>query len=182
MDFYRPVSDAHLDANDTAGHERLVSTRAEAPPWQPAVAQWTPQVLSVLRIVVAFLFMAHGSQKLFAFPVGQPQSPVDISSLMGAAGLIESVGGLLLLMGLYTRPVAFLLSGEMAVAYFTAHAGKNFWPLLNGGEPAVLYCFLFLFFTAAGAGAWSLDAMLRSPRFLSRTPTTRHHDRWATSH
>lgn len=121
------------------------------------------RVLSVVRIVVAFLFIAHGTQKLFGFPAapgGEPAPPLDLTSQMGVAGILETFGGMLLLAGLFTRPVAFLLCGEMAVAYFTRHAPKSFWPALNGGELAVLYCFLFLFFVAAGAGVWSLDARL----------------------
>jgi putative oxidoreductase len=108
--------------------------------------------------------MAHGTQKLFGFPSAQPQDPVDLSSLMGIAGLLEFCGGALLLVGLFSRPIAFLLSGEMAVAYFLAHAPAGFWPALNGGELAVVFCFLFLFVAAAGPGAWSLDAVLGSVR------------------
>jgi putative oxidoreductase len=124
----------------------------------------TPMLLSVLRIVAGFLFVAHGTQKLFGFPGGQMPGPLDITSQMGMAGVLECVGGMLLLIGLFTRPVAFLLSGEMAVAYFLQHAPKSFWPVLNGGELAVLYCFIYLFFVAAGPGTWSLDTWLRSGR------------------
>jgi putative oxidoreductase len=109
--------------------------------------------------VAAFLFMAHGTQKLFAWPVAEPRDPVALVSLMGLAGVLEVFGGLLLLLGLFSRPVAFLLAGEMAVAYFTAHAPREFWPILNGGEPAALYCFLFLYLAATGPGPWSLDAL-----------------------
>lgn len=132
------------------------------------------RVLSVVRVVVAFLFVTHGTQKLFGFPAApgsEPAPPLDLTSLTGAAGLIEVIGGTLLVVGLFTRPVAFLLCGEMAVAYFLRHAPKGFWPALNGGELAVLYCFIFLFFAAAGAGAWSLDALLSRPRAARRPKT-----------
>src|SRR5262245_3249801 len=121
-------------------------------------------MLSVLRLVVGFLFIVHGAQKLFGVPAPMPGGPISLQSLMGVAGLLETVGGSLILLGLLTRPVAFVLAGEMAVAYFMQHAPKGFWPLLNGGEPAVLYCFLFLFFSVAGAGPISLDAMIGSWR------------------
>jgi putative oxidoreductase len=130
----------------------------------PIPAGWRDRLLSVLRIVAAFLFMLHGTQKLFAFPVSEPKDPVALFSLMGLAGVLEVFGGLLLLLGLFTRPVAFLLAGEMAVAYFKSHAPQGFWPNLNRGELAALYCFLFLFLGAAGAGPWSLDALLNRPR------------------
>jgi putative oxidoreductase len=120
-------------------------------------ALWAPRLLSILRIVAAFLFIAHGTQKLFAFPVLEPKPTVELFSLFGLAGVIELVGGLLLLVGLLTRPVAFLLSGEMAVAYFMAHFPRSFWPILNNGEHTVLFCFLFLYLAAAGGGEWALD-------------------------
>lgn len=122
----------------------------------------TSVLLSALRIVSAFLFMAHGTQKLFAWPVNQPRGTVELLSLSGAAGVLETFGGGLLLIGLFTRPVAFLLSGQMAVAYFLRHAPRDFWPILNGGELAALYSFLFLYFAAVGGGPWSLDALRRS--------------------
>jgi putative oxidoreductase len=122
---------------------------------------WTPYLRGLLRIVTAFLFMQVGTAKLFAFPAavmpGGGTAPV--ASLPGVAGVLETFGGALFLVGLFTRPVAFLLSGEMAVAYFIAHAPQGFWPVLNQGAPAALYAFLFLYFSAAGAGAWSLDAL-----------------------
>jgi putative oxidoreductase len=124
------------------------------------LANWTPRLLSVLRIVAAFLFMAHGMQKWFGFPAPFP-FPITLWSLPGIAGVMEIVGGALLLLGLFSRPVAFLLSGEMAFAYFIAHAPKNFWPILNGGESAVLFCFVFLYIAAAGGGPWSLDRLMR---------------------
>jgi len=123
-----------------------------------------PFLLSVLRAVSAFLFIAHGTQKLLAWPVNQPRNSVDLMSLSGAAGMLELFGGAMLFFGLFTRPVALVLSGEMAVAYFLRHAPRNFWPILNGGELAALYCFLFLYFAAAGGGAWSLDALMRTRR------------------
>jgi putative oxidoreductase len=130
----------------------------------PLPSSWAPTLRSVLRIVAAFLFMAHGSQKLFGFPVSEPRPTVDLMSQMGLAGVLEVFGGALLLLGLFTRPVAFILAGEMAVAYFVAHAPRSFWPVLNGGEPAVLFCFLFLYLAAAGPGPWSVDAAWRGRR------------------
>jgi putative oxidoreductase len=125
-----------------------------------------PYLLSILRIVTAFLFMQYGASKLFAFP--GPMTPdgktVEVASLMGVAGMLELFGGGLLLVGLLTRPIAFLLSGEMAVAYFMAHAPNGFWPLVNQGIPAVLFAFLWLYISSAGAGPWSLDAVLQSAR------------------
>ena len=110
---------------------------------------WSPRLLSVLRAVTAFLFMSHGMQKVLGLPVPRP-TPVDFTSLSGIAGVMELVGGGLLLLGLFTRPVAFLLSGLMAFAYFIAHAPQGFWPLLNHGELAALYCFVFLYFGRRG--------------------------------
>jgi putative oxidoreductase len=124
---------------------------------------WTPYLLSVLRIITAFLFMQYGTTKLFAFPAalmpGGGTAP--LTSLPGVAGALEFVGGALLLVGLFTRPVAFLLSGEMAVAYFMGHAPQGFWPILNSGAPAVFFAFLWLYVSAAGPGPWSLDALRR---------------------
>ncbi|MFO7655212.1 MAG: DoxX family protein [Candidatus Krumholzibacteriia bacterium] len=130
-------------------------------------AHWAPYLLSILRIVVAFVFMQHGSQKLFGVPAAEAREPVELLSLMGVAGILEFFGGLLLLVGLITRPVAFILSGLMAFAYFMQHAPRGFWPVVNGGEPAVLYCFVFLYLAAAGPGPWSLDAA-RPPRRRAR--------------
>jgi len=124
-------------------------------------SKWSPVLLSLLRIVAAFLFMQHGGQKLLGFP-GAGDHKVELMSLMGFAGCLELIGGGLLLLGLFTRPVAFLLSGEMAFAYFMAHAPQGFWPVLNQGEAAVLYCFVFLYLSAAGGGPWSLDRALRN--------------------
>ncbi|MDQ1707852.1 MAG: putative oxidoreductase [Pyrinomonadaceae bacterium] len=122
--------------------------------------EWAPYLLSLLRIVTAFLFTIHGAQKLFAFPTAPEGGKPPLASLYGAAGVLEFGGGLLLLLGLFTQPVAFLLSGQMAVAYFTAHAPKGFWPMKNGGESAVFFCFIFLFLVFAGGGPVSLDALL----------------------
>jgi putative oxidoreductase len=118
---------------------------------------WSPKLLSLLRIIAAFILMAHGTQKLFGWPAEEPQPTAALMSLMGLAGVLETFGGLLLLLGLFTRPVAFVLAGEMAVAYFKAHAPRGFWPILNHGELAVLLCFVFLYLAAAGGGRWSLD-------------------------
>lgn len=137
-------------------------------------------MLSVLRLVVGFLFIVHGTQKLFGVPAPMPGGPVSLESLMGAAGIIEVTGGTLILLGLLTRPVAFVLAGEMAAAYFRQHASHGFWPLLNGGELAVLYCFLFLFFVTAGAGPISLDALIGSWRSHMGSP--RFHPPHAAPH
>ncbi len=128
------------------------------------VAVWAPRALSILRIVAAFFFMAHGMQKLLGFPV-PPPGEISLMSLAGVAGIMELIGGALLLVGLFTRPVAFLLSGEMAFAYFIAHAPQGFWPIVNRGELAALYSFVFLYLAAAGGGSWSLDRwwQLRAP-------------------
>jgi putative oxidoreductase len=123
-----------------------------------SMSRLTPFLQSVLRIVAAALFLAHGTQKLFAVPGG---SRVALASLLGLSGILEAGGGALLLVGLFTRPVAFMLSGEMAYAYFTAHLPRGNWPILNQGELAVLFCFLWLFFSAAGAGPISIDAIRR---------------------
>jgi putative oxidoreductase len=135
----------------------------------PIPARFAPHLLSILRIVVAFLYVVHGTQKLFGFPAATPpRPPVALMSLYGAAGVIETVGGLLLLIGLFTRLAAFITSGEMAAAYFISHAPNGFWPLLNRGEPAVLFCFVWLYIAAAGPGPWSLDALRgRSTRRLN---------------
>lgn len=115
---------------------------------------------SILRIVASLIFITAGTTKLFAFPAGIPPNggTVPITSQMWIGAILEAFGGVLLLLGLYTHPVAFILAGEMAVAYFQFHSPASFWPVLNGGVPAVLYCFVWLYFSAAGAGHWSLDA------------------------
>ncbi len=121
---------------------------------------WAPYLLSILRVIAAFLFMQPGTAKLFAFPAAilPNGGTVPIASLLGLAGILEAVGGLFLLVGLFTRPVAFLLSGEMAVAYFMGHAPRGFWPILNHGELAIFFAFLWLYLSAAGPGPWSIDA------------------------
>jgi len=119
-------------------------------------ANWYPRILAVLRIVAALLFLEHGTQKLLGFPPSPNPGP-PLASLYGIQGVIELVGGILLLIGLFSRIVAFILSGDMAVAYFMVHAPKSFFPMLNGGDAAILYCFVFLYFVAAGPGAWAID-------------------------
>jgi putative oxidoreductase len=121
---------------------------------------WAPRLLSILRIVAALIFMEHGTQKLLGFPPSENPSP-ELLSLSGIAGILELIGGALLVLGLFTRPVAFILSGQMAVAYWLVHAPRSFYPVLNGGDPAILYCFIFLYLFAAGGGPWSLDVWLR---------------------
>ena len=117
---------------------------------------WAPRALSVLRIVAALIFFEHGTQKLLGFP--PTDNPPALLSLSWVAGVLELVGGALLLVGLFTRPVAFVLSGQMAFAYWLAHAPRSVFPVLNGGDAAILYCFIFLYIAAAGGGPWSLDA------------------------
>jgi putative oxidoreductase len=124
---------------------------------------WAPRafsILSILRIFTGLALLQHGTGKILGFPAVPSFANVQIGSLAGAAGLIELIGGILFTIGLFTRPVAFILSGFTAVAYFMAHAGKGFYPILNGGELAALYCFVFLYFTFAGAGPWSADALM----------------------
>jgi putative oxidoreductase len=134
---------------------------------QKVHSSWSPRLLSILRIVVSLLFMQHGGQKLFGVPSNQPFHSFAPFSLMWIAGVLEFFGGAFLFLGLFTRPVAFILAGEMVVAYFMAHAPYGLWPLLNHGELAVLYCFVFLYLIIAGGGVWSLDAF-RS-RLAART-------------
>lgn len=118
-----------------------------------------PRLKSVLRIVAALMFILAGTSKLFAFPVGIPGGgTVPVMSQPWIGGVLEVFGGGLIFLGLFTRPVAFILAGEMAVAYFQFHYPKSFWPTVNNGVPAVLYCFIWLYFSAAGAGPWSIDA------------------------
>ncbi len=128
-------------------------------------SSWAPRLRSVLRIVAAATFMLHGTMKLFAFPaaISPKGGTVVLVSQIGLAGILETFGGVLLLLGLFTRPVAFLLSGEMAVAYFQVHFARSIWPLLNSGAEALLFCFIWLYFSAAGAGPWSLDAKRGKP-------------------
>ena len=125
-----------------------------------------PQLRSLLRIVAAILFMQFGMMKLFGWPVAMPQKvgSIQLLSEIGIAGILEVFGGALLLVGLFTRPIAFILSGEMAIAYFQGHAPRGFWTVANGGSPAVFFCFLWLYLSAAGAGPWSLDAWIQNKR------------------
>lgn len=123
----------------------------------PIPETWSDRLLSVLRIAAALGFMHHGTSKLFGFP----PFPIPVDTMTLVIGTLEIVGGFLLLIGLFTRPVAFVLSGMMAVGYFMVHAPQGFYPSANGGEPAMLYCFIFLYLAAAGGGAWSVDAMRR---------------------
>ena len=125
------------------------------------LAAWTPRALSVLRIITGLLIIQHGMGKLLGFPAFPAYANVQLMSLSGAAGIIELIGGALLILGLWTQPVAFILSGEMAFAYFIGHFPKGFHPLINGGTLAALYCFTCLYLSTAGAGPWSLDASMK---------------------
>ncbi|HKS18632.1 MAG TPA: DoxX family protein [Bradyrhizobium sp.] len=116
-------------------------------------------LLSILRIFVGLSLLQHGTAKILGFPTVPMFANVEIASLLGIGGLIELVGGVLFTIGLFTRPAAFILSGFTAAAYFMAHAGKSFYPIVNGGELAAVYCFVFLYFVFAGAGPWSVDAI-----------------------
>ncbi len=131
---------------------------------------WAPRVLSVLRIITALLFMQHGTQKLFGFPPSDHAGP-ELFSLLGAQGLLEVLGGVLVLIGQFTRPVAFLLSGDMAAAYVMAHAPKSVFPALNGGDAAALYCFIFLYLAVAGSGSWRLDVRALDFFLAKRAPS-----------
>ena len=122
---------------------------------------WTPHVLAVVRIAVSLLFIEHGTQKLFGFPLPVHGGIVPLLSLMGLAAVLEIGGGMLLLIGLGTRYVALVISGEMAVAYFMAHAPRSFFPAVNGGDAAILFCFLFFFLIFMGPGSWSVDGLLK---------------------
>jgi putative oxidoreductase len=133
---------------------------------------WSPRLLSVLRIATALLFLQHGTAKLLGFPHVAGFDNIEIASLIGVAGIIELVGGVLVLAGWYTRPAAFILSGQMAVAYFLAHAPDGFFPLLNKGELAALFSFVFLYLAVAGGGTWSIDNLL-----ARRSADTPDHDR-----
>ena len=127
------------------------------------LSKWSEEILSALRIVAAFMFIQHGTQKLFGFPV-EARGAYELMTLSpGLAGLLEVILGPLLLVGIFTRQIAFVLSGFMAFAYFMAHAPRGFWTLANGGDAAVLYCFVFLYIAAVGGGKWSLDTLLRRP-------------------
>ena len=125
------------------------------------LAAWTPRALSVLRIVTGLLIVQHGMAKIIGFPAVAAFAKLQPLSLVGAAGFIELIGGALLILGLWTQPVAFILSGEMAFAYFISHFPKGFHPLINGGTLAALYCFTCLYLSTAGAGPWSVDASMK---------------------
>jgi putative oxidoreductase len=127
------------------------------------LTSWTPRMLSVLRIVTGLLFLEHGTGKLLGLPPSDHAAPT-LFSLIGVQGALELVGGLLILIGLFTRPVAFVLAGDMAVAYFMAHAPKSFFPTLNGGQLAILFCFVFLYLAVAGGGEWSADELVARSR------------------
>jgi putative oxidoreductase len=125
------------------------------------LAAWAPRALSVLRIITGLMIIQHGMGKIIGFPVVPAYANVQPLSLIGAAGFIELIGGALLILGLLTRPAAFILSGEMAFAYFMGHAPKGFYPLLNNGTLAIMYCFTCLYLATAGAGPWSVDASMK---------------------
>ena len=128
--------------------------------WSNTWSGYAPYVLSIVRIVVALLFFEHGLSKMFGFP--QPITPPALFSLSWFSGAIEFVGGGLLVIGLFSRVTAFIMSGEMAFAYFISHAPHSFFPIINRGDAAILYCFIFLYIAFAGGGPWSLDAKLSS--------------------
>jgi putative oxidoreductase len=127
------------------------------------LSRWQPQLLAVLRIVTALLFIEHGTVKLFSFPTPF-EMPGPLPTMLLVAAIIEVVAGALILLGLFTRPAAFIASGQMAIAYWIAHAPQNFWPVANEGDAAILYCFIFLYIAAVGPGAWSLDRQGREAR------------------
>jgi putative oxidoreductase len=132
--------------------------------YETSLARYRPQLLSILRIMIGLLFLSHGLQKWFAFPVANPNfANIHLFTMLGIGGLIEIIGGALFTIGLFTRAAAFIMSGEMAVAYWyvTNRPAKGFMPLVNGGELETIYCFVFLYFVCAGAGPWSLDAIMR---------------------
>jgi putative oxidoreductase len=134
---------------------------AAGDPMESSLATWRPQFLSLLRIASGLLFLQHGTAKWLGIPAMPRFAEVSITTLSGAAGAIELVTGALLVLGLFTRPAAFVASGLMAAAYFIAHAPGSFFPIVNRGELAALYCFVFLYLAAAGGGAWSLDRAWR---------------------
>ena len=125
------------------------------------MAAWAPRALSVLRIITGLMIIEHGMAKLLGWPVVAAFAQLKLFSLLGLAGTIELVGGALLIVGLFTQPVAFILSGEMAVAYFMVHAPRSFFPLINGGSLAIIYCFACLYLSTAGGGPWSVDATMK---------------------
>ena len=134
--------------------------------YEPSPSPWTSRMLSVFRVVAGLVFLSAGTMKLFGFPANpMPDAPpIEFMSQIWIGGLLEVVGGLLIVLGLFTRPTAFVLAGEMAVAYFQFHFPTAFWPTSNNGVPAVMYCFFFLYLVFAGAGEWSLDALIARAR------------------
>jgi putative oxidoreductase len=131
---------------------------------EKVLAGYAPQIYAILRVVVALLFLCHGLQKIFGLFGGVNGAAVPLASLLGVAGIIEIIGGILIALGLFTGVTAFILSGEMAAAYFMGHSPNSFWPIENQGELAVLYCFIFLYMATQGGGIWSLDAARRAAR------------------
>jgi putative oxidoreductase len=125
------------------------------------MAAWAPRALSVLRIITGLMIIEHGMAKLLGWPVVPAFAQLKLFSLLGLAGTIELVGGALLILGLFTQPAAFIVSGEMAVAYFMVHEPRSFFPLINGGSLAIIYCFACLYLSTAGAGPWSVDATMK---------------------
>lgn len=140
-------------------------TDATASLFGPARAPWRERMLSIVRIVAGLIFVSAGTTKLLSYPPSpMPMPPIELMSQIGIGALLEIIGGLAMVIGLLTRPVAFVLAGEMAVAYFQFHAPQAFFPTTNNGVSAVLYCFLFLYFAVAGGGAWSVDAIMARSR------------------
>lgn len=133
----------------------------------PLIGVWAPRALSVLRFVAGLVFFPHGTQKLLNFPPREGGA-VELFSFMGFAGTLEVVGGALIVLGLFTRPTAFILTGMMAVAYFMSYFPRNFYPTLNGGDAAILFCFIFLYISVVGGGSWAIDAFRVKPAVLTR--------------
>ena len=133
------------------------------------VSSYEPYLRSLARIMIGFTFSLHGYQKFFGWFGGIGGHSVPVTTMLGAAGAIETFGGAFIILGLFTRPVAFILSGEMAVAYFTAHAPRSFFPVLNGGDAAILFCFVFLFVVVAGPGSISIDTFIQRRKALRPT-------------
>jgi putative oxidoreductase len=151
------IIDTPIDAGiETRADHHIAKASASS-----RVDRLAPHALAALRIVAAFMFLQSGTMKLFAWPMGMPpdNSTADLLTQTGIGGMLEVVGGTLMLIGLFTRPTAFVLSGMMAVAYFQFHQPEALWPMMNGGTAAVLYCFLWLYFAAAGPGKWSVDGV-----------------------
>ena len=166
----RPQASSHLHAREAyAGARRCVIIAGNCKEeWDMSIFEsspWSDRVLSILRIVAGIVFVSAGTMKLFNYPPSPvPMPPLELMSLIGIAGILETFGGLAIVLGLFTRPVAFILSGEMAVAYFHAHFPQSIFPTINNGVGSVLYCFLFLYMAFAGGGAWSIDAALARSR------------------